>query len=83
MKVGFPVELDEGMESKVYGHFGSAPAFVVVDTEKKEVGQSRIRISTTSTEHAIPSAPWMDNSSTPWLWGDWRRSPDEIKRPGD
>ncbi|HEX7372524.1 MAG TPA: NifB/NifX family molybdenum-iron cluster-binding protein [Thermodesulfobacteriota bacterium] len=24
------------MESKVYGHFGSAPAFVVVDTEKNE-----------------------------------------------
>lgn len=37
MKVGFPVERDEGMESKVYGHFGSAPAFVVVDTEKNEV----------------------------------------------
>ena len=37
MKVGFPVEHDEGMESKVYGHFGSAPAFVVVDTEKNEV----------------------------------------------
>jgi predicted Fe-Mo cluster-binding NifX family protein len=37
MKIGFPVERDEGMESKVYGHFGSAPAFVVVDTEKNEV----------------------------------------------
>ena len=37
MKVGFPVEHDEGMESKVYGHFGSAPVFVVVDTEKNEV----------------------------------------------
>jgi predicted Fe-Mo cluster-binding NifX family protein len=37
MKVGFPVEHDEGMDSKVYGHFGSAPAFVVVDTEKNEV----------------------------------------------
>lgn len=37
MKVGFPVEHDEGMESKVYGHFGSAPTFVAVDTEKNEV----------------------------------------------
>ena len=36
MKVGFQVERAEGMESKVYGHFGSAPAFVVVDTEKNE-----------------------------------------------
>ena len=33
MKVCFPVECDEGMESKVYGHFGSAPAFVIVDTD--------------------------------------------------
>ena len=37
MKIGFPVERDAGLESKVYGHFGSAPAFVVVDTEKNEV----------------------------------------------
>jgi predicted Fe-Mo cluster-binding NifX family protein len=36
MKVGFPVESDEGMESRVYGHFGSAPVFLVVDTEKGE-----------------------------------------------
>ncbi len=33
MKVCFPVESDEGVESTVYGHFGSAPAFVVVDTD--------------------------------------------------
>lgn len=41
MKIGFPVESEEGMESRVYGHFGSAPAFVVVDTEKNEVGTIR------------------------------------------
>jgi predicted Fe-Mo cluster-binding NifX family protein len=33
MKVGFAVQKDEGVESKVYGHFGSAPGFIVVDTE--------------------------------------------------
>ncbi|MCK4910070.1 MAG: NifB/NifX family molybdenum-iron cluster-binding protein [Thermodesulfovibrionales bacterium] len=33
MKVCFPVESDEGLESTVFGHFGSAGAFVVVDTE--------------------------------------------------
>ncbi len=32
MKLCFPVEIDNGMESRVYGHFGSAPQFVVVDT---------------------------------------------------
>jgi predicted Fe-Mo cluster-binding NifX family protein len=36
MKVGFAVENNEGMESKVYGHFGSAPAFVIIDTEEKD-----------------------------------------------
>lgn len=33
MKVCFPVQRDEGIESIVYNHFGSAPMFVVVDTE--------------------------------------------------
>ena len=32
MKVCFPVSKVEGMDSQVYGHFGSAPAFIVVDT---------------------------------------------------
>jgi predicted Fe-Mo cluster-binding NifX family protein len=37
MKVCFPVGKDEGMNSAVYGHFGTAPAFVMVDTEKESV----------------------------------------------
>lgn len=36
MKVCFPVFENEGLESEVYGHFGSAPGFVVVDLETKE-----------------------------------------------
>ena len=36
MKVGFAVQVDEGLESTVYDHFGSAPAFVIVDTELKQ-----------------------------------------------
>ena len=35
MKVCFAVQKDEGMDSAVYGHFGSAPTFVVVDTERQ------------------------------------------------
>lgn len=31
MKVCFPVQRDEGLDSRVYNHFGSAPSFVVVD----------------------------------------------------
>ena len=37
MKAGFAVQDNEGIESKVYGHFGSAPAFVIVDTEGEDI----------------------------------------------
>lgn len=37
MKVVFPTKLDQGTDSVVYGHFGSAQAFVVVDAESGEV----------------------------------------------
>ena len=37
MKICFPVQHDEGMDSAVYNHFGSAPAFVVVDTDSGAV----------------------------------------------
>ena len=33
MKIAFPTQEDKGIESQVYGHFGSAYYFVVVDTE--------------------------------------------------
>jgi len=32
MKLCFPVVTDEGMESRIYGHFASAPLFLIVDT---------------------------------------------------
>jgi predicted Fe-Mo cluster-binding NifX family protein len=37
MKVGFAVQADEGMKSKVYDHFGSAPLFVIVDSVTHEL----------------------------------------------
>lgn len=37
MKVCIPVENDRGLESQVYGHFGSAPLFVLADTETMRV----------------------------------------------
>lgn len=33
MKVCFAVQKDEGINSTVYNHFGSAPIFIMVDTE--------------------------------------------------
>jgi len=33
MKICFPVLKAEGMESEVYGHFGSAPVFLFVETD--------------------------------------------------
>lgn len=37
MKICFPVVENQGLESEVYGHFGSAPQFIVIDTESREV----------------------------------------------
>lgn len=34
MKIAFPTQENKGLESRIYGHFGSASYFVVVDTEK-------------------------------------------------
>lgn len=37
MKVCFPTENLQGLDSEVYGHFGSAPGFVIVDTETTDL----------------------------------------------
>ncbi len=37
MKVCFPVQENEGLNSAVYNHFGSAPIFVVVDTDTNSI----------------------------------------------
>jgi predicted Fe-Mo cluster-binding NifX family protein len=37
MKICFPVESDKGLDSDVFGHFGTAPVFLVFDTETKSV----------------------------------------------
>lgn len=47
MKVCFAVHSDEGTESVVYGHFGSAPTFIIVDTE----GQSTSSVINRDKNH--------------------------------
>ncbi|MGD9504714.1 MAG: NifB/NifX family molybdenum-iron cluster-binding protein [Syntrophobacteraceae bacterium] len=37
MRICFPTDVLKGMESNVYGHFGTAPGFVIVDTETSAV----------------------------------------------
>jgi predicted Fe-Mo cluster-binding NifX family protein len=37
MKICIPTENKEGLNAKVYGHFGSAPYFTIYDTESKTV----------------------------------------------
>lgn len=37
MKVCFPVTTPQGLQSEIYGHFGSAPAFIVVDGDAVKV----------------------------------------------
>ncbi len=39
MKLCFPVAKNEGLDSQVFGHFGSAPMFVVVDAEAGRVAE--------------------------------------------
>lgn len=36
MKVAFPTNNENGLESEVYNHFGSAHSFVIVDTDTQE-----------------------------------------------
>ncbi len=33
MKIAFPTLEDKGVDSQVYGHFGSAPRFVIIDAD--------------------------------------------------
>ena len=47
MKVCFPVHKDEGVNSTVYNHFGSAPEFIVVNTEL----QSTITVENKDLDH--------------------------------
>ncbi len=37
MKICFPVEEGQGLVSQIFGHFGSAPMFVVVDTDTNDI----------------------------------------------
>ena len=37
MKICIPTETNSGVSAKVYGHFGSAPYFTIVDTAKDSV----------------------------------------------
>ena len=37
MKICIPTQDERGLESEVYGHFGSAPFFTMVDSESGEV----------------------------------------------
>lgn len=48
MKICFPTESLEGLNSEVYGHFGSAPAFIIVDT----ADMSAEEISNNDQHHA-------------------------------
>ncbi len=36
MKICFPTVTNQGIDGTVFGHFGSAPHFVIVDTETEE-----------------------------------------------
>jgi predicted Fe-Mo cluster-binding NifX family protein len=35
MKIAFPVQADQGLNSTIFGHFGSAPLFMILNNEDK------------------------------------------------
>ena len=37
MKVCFPTQDSEGLKAQLYGHFGSAPYFTIIDSETNDV----------------------------------------------
>lgn len=39
MKICIPVESNEGLNSRPYNHFGSAPMFLVFNTENEEISK--------------------------------------------
>ncbi len=51
MKVGFPVQFNQGLKSAVYGHFGSAPAFVIVDVDNLQI--SAVDNANSHREHGV------------------------------
>lgn len=36
MKIAFPTSVDQGLESPVFGHFGSAPYFILADSTGRD-----------------------------------------------
>jgi predicted Fe-Mo cluster-binding NifX family protein len=39
MKICFPVAQNEGLDSKVFNHFGSAPMFLIVDADRSTIAE--------------------------------------------
>lgn len=35
MKIAFPIKTDNGLESEIYDHFGTAEQFIIVDSESR------------------------------------------------
>ena len=62
MNVCIPINEDQGMKSEVCAHFGSAPAFLIVDA-------GRIRTITSITERVRRSRLSRARVSTPW-WSE-------------
>ena len=64
MKVCFPVLKDDGADSMVYGHFGSAPAFIIVDTDADEADAATVNNNDMHHEHGSCN-PFMAMGGSP------------------
>jgi predicted Fe-Mo cluster-binding NifX family protein len=59
MKVCFPVIDDAGMESTIYGHFASAPLFVIIDTDTRHCSV----IANCDRDNPLADSNWTVSSS--------------------
>jgi len=62
MKLCIPISENKGLESIPYGHFGSAPAFLLVDTETKECSQVPPTSSTHGSGGCAPAGELAEHS---------------------
>jgi predicted Fe-Mo cluster-binding NifX family protein len=55
MRICFPAETDEGLKAALYGHFGSAPYFIMADTDTDlvEVRDNRGRVHAHGACHPV------------------------------
>jgi len=83
VKIAFPTQDDLGLESQVYGHFGSANNFIVVDTETDACETVNNRDREHAHGQCQPLAALGGNVTIPILKGEKEVEVKKGTQPGD